>query len=466
MIKKLGLLLAVLVSLVTLATATHAQVTGGSVTGSVVDAQGAVIPNATVGLREKQRGQALNTQTTDSGSFNFPNVPVGEYTISVEQAGFAPVTQELKVTLNQATTVDVTLQAGTVTETVDVTASSEALVQSDSSQLSSSFDSQQVLNLPVFGNQNALALLAPNVAERSAGVVGSGGSVGGTRPRGNSFNVDGVNNNEGVVTGPVLSTIQDAVQEFSLLSNNYNAEFGSGTGGQFNTVTKTGTNEFHGSGFYYAQSEKFNAASTTEETQLRGDAIADLPRFRDYRYGGTVGGPIVRNKLFFFGAYERNTNDSAAGTSQYFAPTEAGLNQIAALPGASPFVVNFLRNNTILAPAGEFLNAVLGASVPFGTVILNLPSGAKQHLFQTNIDHLPNSRDQFRYRFSFQRLRAEQIGGQVASIPKFNNLLAYDARLFSATWVRTLSASLVNDLRLSYRRRIQDFPLKSAEFDD
>jgi hypothetical protein len=454
-----------------MATAAQAQVTGGSVTGTVVDAQGGVIANATVNLQDKQRGQTLTTQATGTGQFNFPNVSVGDYSISIVQTGFGPLTKDVTVELNKVTTVDATLQPAGVSASINVAASSDAVVETDSSQLSRSFDTQQVLNLPVFGNQNALALLSPNVAERSAGVVGSGGAVGGTRPRGNSFNVDGVDNNDAGVTGPVISVIQDSIQEFSLLTNNYNAEFGAGSGGQFNTITRGGTNEFHGSGFYYVQSERFNAASTTEEELLRtpiaAGGITRKPLFRDHRFGGTFGGPIVKNKLFFFGAYERETNSSAAGTAQYFAPTAAGLTQIAALPGVSPFIVGLLRDNISLAPANEFLFDVLGTPVPFGSVTIALPAGAKQHLLQVNVDHLPNSRNQFRYRFSFQKLRAEQSGGNfIGSDPRFNNLLAFDARLFSATWVRTINSNLINDMRLSYRRSVTDYPLKDSKFND
>jgi hypothetical protein len=457
--------------LVALSSAARGQVTGGSVTGTVADAQGGVVANATVNLLDKQRGQTLTTQTTGTGQFNFPNVAVGDYGISIEQTGFATLTKDIKVELNQVTTVDATLQAAGVSASINVAATSDAVVETDSSQLSRSFDTRQVLNLPVFGNQNALALLSPNVAERSAGVVGSGGTVGGTRPRGNSFNVDGVDNNDAGVTGPVITTIQDSIQEFSLLTNNYNAEFGAGSGGQFNTITKGGTNEFHGSGFYYVQSERFNAASTSEErllaTPLSDGGITRKPLFRDHRWGGTFGGPILKNKLFFFGAYERETNNSASGTAQYFAPTAAGLTQIAGLPGASAYVVNLLRNNLTLAPVSDQLLTVLGTPIPFGSVTIPLPAGAKQHLLQVNIDHLPNSNNQFRYRFSFQKLRAEQAGGElVGSDPRFNNFLAFDARLFSATWVRTINSNLVNDMRLSYRRSITDYPLKNSQYND
>ena len=476
-VKKIVFVAIALVLLFAFGLSATGQTTGGAVTGKVVDAQGAAIPNATVKLLDKEKGQTLTTQTTDTGSYNFPNVAVGDYTISFENAGFAPAKEEVKVTLSQIATVNATLQAAGVAANVDITAASEALVQTDSSQLGTSFDRQQVLNLPIFNNPNQLAVLAPNVVERSAGVQGSGGTVGGTRARGNSFTVDGVDNNDPVVTAPVIGIIQDTVQQFTLLANNYSAEFGAGAGGQFNTVTRTGTNEFHGAGWFYPQSERFNAVSTGIEGQIRSGQLDQAPRFRDNRYGGMLGGPVKKNKLFFFGAFERETDKGTGSAYQFFAPTSAGLDQIAKLPGASAYIVNLLRNNIALAPAAQFRKAVLSPTltdaqcatsmslncVPFGSVTVISPNGFTSNQFQINIDHEPNARNQFRYRYNDYRLSQEQVGGsQGGALAKFNNLLVYNAKLFSATWVHTFNANVVNDLRLAYRRHNQDYPLKDS----
>jgi outer membrane receptor protein involved in Fe transport len=460
--------------------AAFAQATGGAVTGVVVDVNGALVPNATVTVRSKQTGQQLTTQTTDAGSYNFPNVPVGDYTITVENAGFQPATQDLRVALNQTTTVNATLQAAGISGvTIDVTASSEALVQGDSSQLGRSFESKQVVDLPTFGNQNALALLSPNVVNFNAasGTSGTGGSVGGVRARYNSFNIDGVDNNQFSVTGPQTSVIPDAVQEFTLLTNNFNAEFGQASGGQFNTITKSGTNEWRGSTFAYLQNQRLNAASTAQEAQLRSGQIDRLPRFRNVRYGGTVGGPVVKNKLFFFGAAQHENNSRAATGSSFLAPTEAGLNQVAGLSGASPLVVDILRNNLTLASAATTRVRILGdpslncalpenASnpncIPFGTVNLTTPGFFNDYQGQINLDHIRGTKDQFRYRFGVDRFRTENANGNGNA--QFNSLNVFDSQIFSATWVRTVSSSLVNDLRLSYRRVFSDSPLKDSAF--
>lgn len=441
-------------------TTAQAQVTGGRVSGTVTDATGAVVPGASVTLKSKTTGQVLSSQTTDAGSYEFPNVPVGEYTITIDKTGFAPVTQDLKVALNQQTGISATLQAGAVTGEVTVTAASEALVQTESSQLGKSYEEQLVKNLPIFGNQNSLALLSPNVVQRSAGVLGSGGSVGGTRARSNVFTVDGVDNNSPTVTGPAVSVIQDAVQEFTLLTNNFNAEFGGGGGGQFVTITKSGTNEFHGSGFAYIQHQELNAASSSEELQIRNGVIAEKPKFRNTRYGFTIGGPIVRDNLFFFGAYERVQNSRQSASATFLAPTSQGLATLSGLPGASAFVINLLRQNLELAPNATQTVNVLGTPIPVGNVSVNVPAGFIDDSFQINIDHLRGTKDQFRYRFSYFDDAAAQAG--LGSF-NFNNLQVYETRFFSGTWVRTFSSNLVNDLRLSWRRAISDFPLENPE---
>ncbi|MBC7899717.1 MAG: carboxypeptidase regulatory-like domain-containing protein, partial [Saprospiraceae bacterium] len=155
------------------------QVTGGAVTGSVVDANGAIIPNVTVKLADKARGQVFTTQTTGTGSYLYPNVPVGEYTITIEQTGFEKASKDLTVSLNQTITVDATLQVGGATNAVDVVAGGDALVQTDTSQVGKSFETRSVQDLPNAGNINALAALAPNVLPNPVGLATATPVIGG-----------------------------------------------------------------------------------------------------------------------------------------------------------------------------------------------------------------------------------------------------------------------------------------------
>lgn len=462
MIKKVSSLLVVLTLLTIAASSLSAQITGGSVTGTVLDINRAVVPNATATLRNNQTGVTLKAQTTSAGSFTFPNVAPGSYTVTIEAPGFQTIEQQVTVVLNQESAVNAVLAVGGVgTNVVDVTAASEALVQTESSTLGRSFQTELVENLPIFGNQNSLALLSPNVVVQAAGTAGSGGVVGGVRPRYNIFTIDGVENNDPSVTGPATDVIQDAVGEFTLLQNNFSAEFGQGGGGQYVTVTKSGTNEFHGSAFVYLQNQHLNAASTREEANLKAGVIKEKPRYRNTRFGATIGGPIVRNKLFFFLAGQHTIESQDATGTSYLAPTGAGLSQIAALPGVSSFVINLLRNNLVLPTTETTTRTVLGTPIPFGTVSLVVPGGSLDKQFQTNVDWNPTNEDQFRFRFSFDNYSAVQAG---SGNPKFNNDVLYQTRLFSATYVKAFSSSLVNELRLSYKRAVSDFPLSSDEF--
>ena len=469
-----------------------AQVTGGAVTGTVTDANGAVVPNATVKLSNKARGQEFTAQTTGSGAYLFPNVPVGTYVASIEAPGFGTITRDTLVTLNQTTTVDVTLQAAGATGVVDIVAGSEVVVQTETSQIGKSFDNRKVLDSPIAGNVNNLAIIAPNTIPSVNGTAGDGTSsasavVGGVRARGNSFNIDGVDNNAPDVTGPSTGPIQDAVEEFTLLQNNFNAEFGAGAGGLFNTITKSGTNEYHGSLFSYINSQRLNAAGTDESIQ------GFKNYFKEVRYGGTFGGPLhlpyfgeggpriwnAKNKLFFFGAFEKYFQEGSASAAPYLAPTLQGIDQLAALPGVSPFVIEIFRNRVSLAQEATVLSGIttdedgniivptvntLGITgVPFGFVILPIPAFQDQKSYQFNIDHVPNERNQFRYRYSRTRYLAEQPGnGGLA----FNNNVTYDTDLFSFNYIKTFSPTLINDLRLSYLQTAEDFPLKDQSLSE
>lgn len=457
MIKKANLLVVSFALIIFLVPSLFAQVTGGSVTGSILDANGAVVPNATVTVKNKNTGVTLRAQTTGSGSFTFPNVAPGDYTVSIEAGGFQPLEQEIKVTLNKESAVNAVLAVGGVgTNVVDVTAAGEGLIQTESSTLGTNFETAAVENLPTFGNQNALALLAANVVVQASGTAGSGGVVGGVRPRYNIFTVDGVDNNDPSVTGPQTSVIQDAIGEFTLLQNNFSAEFGQGGGGQFVTITKSGTNEYHGAGFVYLQNQKLNATSSSEEQLLNAGTISEKPRFRDVRFGVTTGGPIIKNKLFFFAAVQDEIVSQDASSTSFLAPTGPGLAQISGLPGASPFVVNLLQNNLTLADNQTRTVNVLGTPIPFGDVSIVVPGGSDDIQFQTNVDWNPTDRDQFRFRFSFDNFNAVEPGN---GSPIFNNNIVFQSRLFSATYIKAFSSSLVNDLRLSYRRAVSDFPL-------
>jgi hypothetical protein len=165
-----------------------------------------------------------------------------------------------------------------------------------------------------------LSLLAPGVTQSGGVGYGTGPSVGGQRPTNNSFNIDGVDNNRHDVTGPTVTVPNDAVSQFSILENQFSPEFGGASGGVFNIVVNTGTNNIHGSGYEYFQNRKMDALDSRQTLQ----GFTSTPRFDYNRLGGTIGGPVIKNKLFYFGDYEYSPLGQAATPgSPIFAPTAA-----------------------------------------------------------------------------------------------------------------------------------------------
>jgi outer membrane receptor protein involved in Fe transport len=437
------------------------QVTGGAVTGTVLDPNGGTVVGATVLLHDKTRGQDHTAETTSAGSYSFPNVQTGTYTMTVTATGFSKATGEVIVSLNQTATANVTLTVASATAVVNVTSETESIVQTDTSQMGETFKTRQFQDLPVNGNPNNLALLAPNVISPPIGVSGEGAVTGGLRQRSNSFSIDGVDNNDVGVSGSVRGVIPDSVSEFSFLQNNFNAEFSSGGAGAFNTITKSGTNTFHGSVFGYFDRERFNARATDEDgTNKR--------RLKQNQYGGTIGGPILiprfgeggpavrsgKDHLFFFFAYQKATFDGEGGSSGYIAPTAAGLTTIAALPGVSPYVIGLVKQAMPLASAKAFDNCsasgtgpILGTcGIDMGTVNAVLPNANATKSYQFNVDANVNAKNQLRFRYYWYNYSS----ADAVLVPLFASDTSQQQRSFSANWIGNLSPRVVNDFRFGY----------------
>lgn len=459
---KLKSLLIAFAALAVFAVTISGQVTGGAVTGTVLDSNGGAVVGATVLLHDKTRGQEHTAETTSAGSYSFPNVQTGTYTITVTATGFAKATGDVVVSLNQTATANVTLTIASTTAVVNVTSGTENVVQTDTSQMAETFKERQFQDLPVGGDPNNLALLAPNVTAPPVGVSGAGAITGGLRQRANVFTVDGVDNNDVGVSGNVRGVIQDSVSEFSFLQNNFNAEFSSGGAGSFNTITKSGTNTFHGSLFTYIQSQKLNARSTDEIS------LPNKRFFKDAIYGFTVGGPVtiprfgeggpavksLKDKLFFFVAVQKDFFKGEGSSAGYLAPTAAGLAKIATLPGASPFVIGLLQKAMPLA-SNQFDNCdpvngtgpILGScGIQEGNVNVAQPNSNTTHSYQVNIDHNLNAKNQFRYRF----YKFDYNSADAFLVPLFASDTKQNQMSFSANWISNLSASMVNDFRFGY----------------
>ena len=226
----------------------------GNLIGTVSDQTGAAIPNADLEIANAATGVKLGTPTNGVGQYRFNNLLPGRYHLRVAAPGFNITTlQNILVELNKTTTANVTLQLGTVATQVEVQEAG-ALIDTTTAQITSTYSAREAIDTPA----SALPLGVLNLSLMSAGVASSGGiglgdgpSVGGQRPRNNNFNVEGVDNNRKDVTGHNIDIPNEAVAEFSMLQNQYSAEFGNGSGGQFNTVIRGGGNTVHGSVYEY-----------------------------------------------------------------------------------------------------------------------------------------------------------------------------------------------------------------------
>ncbi|PYX14526.1 MAG: hypothetical protein DMG84_14860 [Acidobacteria bacterium] len=451
----LGLLLAVVA--LALCNSALAQRTTGSLRGQVLDPQGAAVANAKVTVTNQATGVVQTTQTTSAGTWNLPSILPGKYTVSVEGPGFKGfVKKDVTVLADQENVADAQLQLGVASETIEVMAGTEQ-VQTTSSSLNNNFDSQALLSLPVVGGALSsplnLAILAPNVTAQPGGVTGIGGSVGGTRPRDNNFTVDGVDDNNLGVTGPNSTVIQDAVSEFTLQTNQFSAEYGHSAGGQFNLVTKTGTNAWHGTGEWYTQNRNFNSIDNLTKQAIEAGTISGQPAYDNNRYGGTIGGPLVKDKWFIFGAYERTYLHGQGTPTPLLAPTAGGLSSLIGM-AANPTVASILQNYPV-APAQSLdpgtgqpsTTTVNGQNIPIGNLIIISPVGTNEHDAQVNSDYSVGHH-QLGARFNFSQ--ATFVFPVNSTQERFNQSQLYRNRKFTINDVWSINSNWVNDLRLQY----------------
>src|SRR5215467_5672146 len=298
-----------LVALVSLAPA-FAQSLTGTLRGVVLDSQGKVVPDASITLTSEVTGVSQTTASSSAGVYTIPDLAAGLYKIQVDAKGFASyVRTHIQVLASQVIEVTVNLEVGGTTTTV-VVESGANLVQTESSQISGTFEGNSISDIPIqsgaFLSVLNLSIFLPNTTTQLGGTSGTGGSVGGLRGRENSFSIDGTDNNDPTVTASTQQVIPDAVQELTVNQNIYSAEYGRGAGGQFNVITKTGTNQIHFGAWLYNINRAYDAADNQEKAAIANKSLFDKRRFDFNRVGGDIGGPIWKDKLFLYGAYELN----------------------------------------------------------------------------------------------------------------------------------------------------------------
>src|SRR5271165_6506148 len=302
----------------------HAQAISGDLTGTVLDASGAAIPNATVVALDDATGVKSTTETNANGVYRFSNLLVGKYSVTASAKGFSTDTlKNIDLVLNTIVTANLTLAVGSTATTIEVSTGAVA-IDTTTAQLQTTFDAKQVQELPAAANGSGvynMALLGAGVSTSGGVGQGFGPAVSGQRPDNNYFNLDGISNNSTTNPGYNVYVSNASIAEFSMLQNQFAPEFGGGSGGIFNAVVKSGTNQIHGSIYEYLQNRDLNAVNSTEWTA----GFTSNPRYDNNRLGATIGGPIIKNKLFYFGNFEYNPiGQSSIPGSPLFAPTEAG----------------------------------------------------------------------------------------------------------------------------------------------
>lgn len=442
-------------SLMLLSVNVLAQSTTGNIAGTIVDKTNSLVPNAKVVATHVATNKEFTTTTNASGEFRLFNLPVGQYTLSATAAGFKEtVVKNFPVELNQTATARMTMQIGEVSTTVEVT-SAAPIIDTTTAQLGTTF-STKLQDYPTVAAGASgvlnLSLLQPGVASSGGIGAGSGPSIGGQRPRNNNFTIDGVDNNDKTVTGPSLVVPNDAVQEFTILENVFSPEFGHSNGGQFNQVVKTGTNKFHGLVYEYLKNRNLNAIdATVARPALEAGLTPKNPRFDNNRFGGQIGGPILKDKAFFFVNYEYNPVGQAfppAGT--VLTPTAAGYATLASIPGVSATNLGVMKQFVPAAPVSNGSPVTVGGTlVDVGALPINAPNFVNTKNLVIAGDYDFNPKDRLSVRDIYAQQKAIDIA---AELPVFFTNLPTVNHFASIQEVHTFAPTLLNEFRLGFHR--------------
>jgi hypothetical protein len=479
------------VALLSFSLSMSGQVTSGNLVGTIFDPAGATVPGATVVATNVATNVQTQAAATSAGAYRFENLPSGTYSVTVDSPGFAKAeTRGITVPLNQTVTANFNLKIGQAATTVVEVTESAVAIDTTTAQIQNTFDAKQLSDLPsAGGGQNNTGVL--NVSLLSAGVTSTGGagygegpSVGGQRPTNNNFTVEGIDNNSLAVTGPVVTVPNDAVAEFSMLQNQFSPDFGHSSGGQFNEVVKSGTNQFHGAAYEYFQNRNLNAADNLNFVE--GNPLH--PRFDNNRFGGNFGGPIKRNKLFFFGDYEYNPVGQVSSTF-YDAPTSAGYSLLAGIPGINQTNLAEYKKYLGTAPAasdpstlpnglpiliapgpgsneslqtGVFTSGKVGPAlaagalqVPVGQISSALPNFFNQEYGVASVDYNISDSDSLRGRFILNRTGTIDTSGFPS---QFFGIEPNNTYLVTVSEYHTFTPALTNEFRLGFNRQFQSIP--------
>lgn len=470
----LALALAIPVAIAVLGTPVlmQAQAISGDLLGVVTDSTGAVVPNVQVVATNIGTGVKTTTVTNSGGEYHFINLPVGHYSIQVNGNGMTGGYKDVQVLLNKQATANITASVAAASTSIEVSTNA-VTIDTTTPQLQNTFEQKEVQDLPTatigLGVLN-LSLLDAGVATSGGIGAGTGPSVSGQRPRNNNFTIEGVDNNSKSVTGPVVTIPNDAVQNFTVLQNQFNPEYGHSSGGQFNQTIISGTNQWHGRAYEYFQNRNLNAIDASNARTQTGPNFVN-PAFDNNRFGGQIGGPIWKDKVFFFTNQEYNPIHQALGTLFICAPTALGYTQLAALPGLSQTNFNVLKSaeGTAAAPAAPDSNcAAIGASTTGGSIGAELgeidfsPSVFNNTYTSTNsVDVNLSEKDQLRGRYVYQKNDSTDAA---SNIPSFFTTVPVRNQLLTLSEYHTFAPTLTNEFRLGFNRNTQFFTAGNFSF--
>lgn len=447
----------------------YAQTSRGTVTGTVLDPTGAVIGGARATLTGADTGVRLSTTSNEAGVFRFDAVDLGIYGLTVAHPGFQTYSAAgIAVEANRVTTVDPRLAVGTAESRIEVSAESSELLVRDSPLRGGNFQSRDARDLPLISlNPLSLARTLPGATDAAGSRVFGGGSsngsnngggfsINGQRPRGNNYMLDGTENNDVWLTGAEqVFTITDAVEEVSVQTAGFGVEFGRAGGGVFNVVTKSGTNQLHGTLLWRYQSQRFDSVSNQ-------DKLAGIPQsvFSNNVFGFTGGGPLRKNRTFFFAGFQQNNLHSTANYPMEL-PTADAVSRLKSLFPNNPRLDLYLGALGDLRGAAVPFNLALGidpltgvdrGSVQFGAAAYVLPSINDGPQWLGRIDHYQSEKHRLSGRYTYDSRRVLPTIANAISFPGFVQQDSYSHHNFLFADSYTFGPAYTNEFRFSYGR--------------
>jgi hypothetical protein len=422
----------------------------GSVTifGTITDSTGAVLPNIAVTAANTQTGAVRQTVSTAAGTYVISQLPVGTYSVRVEASGFKTFVQDnIRAQMDENRQVNIQMALGGVTESIEVQAEITQ-VETRSGALREVVDSARIVELPLNG-RNAIQLqyMVPGTGGRAAAdqAQNESVSVNGTRTNSNNYTLDGGDNHDPYFNTPSVFPNPDALEEFSVQTSSYGADKGRNAGAFVNAVTRSGTNVFHGTLFEFLRNEKLNA---------RNFFANNVPPFKRSQFGGTIGGPVVKDKTFFFFTYQRTAERSTPGSVTSTVLTDpqrkgdfTGLNKVLKDPLGGNIPNNVIPASRLYAPSVKFLDAFVPLpNRPQGLLTFASGQTRDNDQYVGKADHRLSNADQLsgRLLYSFDDFAQEtgNVPGFLAGIKYWNwNAAATHTHIFSPTVLNSFTFS-------------------------